>query len=184
MSSVHILYRFLGGALAQSKYPIELIVTRLESEIMGLFDVYDVDKGKSLDFDEFMHLSLDLKQKVNERCMRSDALMIYEELADSVEHEVWMLDLQIKIKGSLERIGLLDYELPLRHAFDTDDINLMSLLMAYKYDEYSEENELEFISCVTDAVTSGQIQKALCLCEHKGMYTLHVLGHFREQNTS
>jgi len=161
--------RFLGGALAQSKEQVEVILTRLESEIMALFDEYDVDHGKSLDFDEFMHLSLDLKTKVNERCLRSDALMLYDALADSVEHEVWMLDLQIKIKGSLERIGLLDYMFPLQHAFETKDLNLISLLMASQYDTFSEETQLEFNNCVIEAVTNGHIREALCLCEHKGV---------------
>jgi len=161
--------RFLGSALSQSQRRIELKLGRLDSEIMGLFDKYDVDKGKSLDFEEFMHLSLDLKMKVNERLFRSDALVTFEELADKINHEIWMLDLQIKIKGSLKYEPLLDYELPLTHALDTKDLELMTLLMAYKYDEFSEENELEFESCVKKAITDGDVKSALCLCEHKGV---------------
>ena len=165
--------------MAQSKKPVELVVTRLESELMELWDKYDVDKGKSLDFDEFMYLSLDLKARVGQPCYRSDVFMVYEELADSVEHEIWMLDLQVKIRGSQERINLLDYELPLQHAYETGDLNLMSLLMAYEYDQYSDENEAEFVSCVTRAVTDGDVQKALCLCEHKGICYIHSKYHLK-----
>ena len=164
--------RFLGGALAQSEQDIEIIISRLEHEIIDLFAKYDTDEGKSLDFEEFVHLCLDIKQNMREPCLRSDVFMIYEELADSVQHEVWQLDLQVKIKSSLEYIGLLDYKLPLQHAYETGDLGLMSFLMAAEYDKLSEDNLSEFEWCVSDAITSGKVREAMCLCEHKGMYVV------------
>eukprot|EP01083_Nonionella_stella_P010271 29316_1 len=161
--------RFLGGALAQCNTSIELIISRLEEEIIALFDKYDVDHGKSLDFDEFVYLCLDIKQNMREPCLRSDVFLIYEELADSVAHEVWQLDLQVKIKGSLEFIGLLDYNLPLQHAFENSDLKMISLLMAYQYEQHSDENMAEFEHCVMAAVTAGKVREAMCLCEHKGV---------------
>merc|ERR1719491_1846026 len=160
---------FLGGALNQCEHFEELIISRLESEIMSLFDEYDVDHGKSLDFDEFVHLCLDIKEKTREPCLRSDVFLIYEELADSVRHEVWQLDLQIKIKASLEYVGLLDFAQPLQHAYEESNLKMMSLLMAYEYDTRSEDNEAEFEWCVADAITKGRVREALCLCEHKGV---------------
>merc|ERR1712228_98804 len=163
--------RFLGGALNQSEETIELFVSRLEDEIIALFNKYDEDASKSLDFQEFVHLCLDIKQNMDEPCLRSDVYLVYEELADSVKnsHQVWQLDLQIKIKGSLEYINLLDYKLPLQHAFETSDLKMISLLMAYGYPDHSDENRAEFEHCVSLAVTTGKIREALCLCEHKGV---------------
>jgi len=163
--------RFLGGALNQSEEVIELIFSRLEEEIIDLFNKYDTDKGKSLDFEEFVHLCLDLKKNMKEACLRSDVYLIYEELADSFQdsHEVWQLDLQIKIKGSLEYINLLDYKLPLQHAYETGNLKMISFLMAYGYPDHSEFNRAEFEYCVSSAVTTGKIREALCLCEHKGV---------------
>ena len=86
--------RFLGGAIGQSEYFEEIIVSRLEEDILDMFDVYDVDNGKSLDFNEFVNLCLDIKGMMKEPCLRSDVFLLYE---------VWMLDLQIKIKMSVRQ---------------------------------------------------------------------------------
>ena len=80
--------RFLGGSIAQSDQNIELIISRSEDEIMDLFKKYDTTGTKSLDFEEFVRFTLDVKQNMMEPCLRSDVFLMYEELADSVEHEV------------------------------------------------------------------------------------------------
>lgn len=172
--------RFFGGAIAQTEQRIEVIVSRLEEEIIALFQKYDIDNGKSLDFEEFTHLCLDIKQNMKEPCLRSDVFLLYAELADSVRNEVWQLDLQIKIKGSLEYIGLLDYSLPLQHAYEHGDLNLMSFLVAAGYPEWGEEEAAEFDYCVSDAVTSGKVREALCLCEHKGVPIVVRMVHGRD----
>ena len=58
---------------------------RLESEIMALLDEYAADKGRSLDFYEFVELRLEIKQKTGEPCLRSG---------------VWRPDLPVKMKLS------------------------------------------------------------------------------------
>ena len=159
---------YLGGAIAQCPYFEELIVSRLESELLALFDEYDVEKSKSLAFDELVHFCLDMKLKMGEPCLRSDVWLIFEELADSVEYKVWQLDLQLQIKDSLEYVGLIDFAKPLQHAYEEGNLKMVSLLMAYEYDTRSEKNEAEFEWCVVDAITKGKVREALCLCEHKG----------------
>eukprot|EP01083_Nonionella_stella_P010269 29311_1 len=161
--------RFFGDALAQCSMQIDLIISRSKDDLVALFDQYDVDHSKSLDFEQFVHLCLDITQKRKEPCLRSDVFLIYEELADSVQHEVWQLDLLVKIKGSLEFIGLVDYNMPLQHAYENGDLKMMSLLMAYRYEQHSDENMAEFEHCVRDAVTSGKVREAMCLCEHQGV---------------
>eukprot|EP01084_Bolivina_argentea_P197144 337889_1 len=114
---------------------------------------------------------------MKEACLRSDVFLIYEELADSVAHEVWRLDLVLKIRGSTERIGLLDYDLPLQTAYEAGNIKMMSLLMAYEYDKQSDENLAEFEYCVSNAITTGKIREALTLCEQKGVPMVVRMEH-------
>eukprot|EP01084_Bolivina_argentea_P082252 148925_1 len=145
----------------------KLIVSRLQEEIRALFNKYDKDKKHSLNFEEFVNLWLDVNQNMNERCLENDVISLYNELADKVRHKIWMLD--IKLSGSLIYNVLLDYEFPLQHAYECRDLKMISLLMAYGYFDYSRENQLEFAYCVSNAITTGKIREALCLCEDKGI---------------
>eukprot|EP01084_Bolivina_argentea_P253518 425871_1 len=159
---------FGDGFRAAESSP-RLIVSRTQEEIKSLFSKFDIDEGKSVDFVEFLHLGLDIKSTAKERCLRSEMFLIYEDLVDPVDHEVWQVDLETKVKNSLEYINLIDYSKPLLHAFQTGDLKMISLLMASGYAELSDENYFEFKGCVIDAIATGKVREAMCLCEDKGI---------------
>ena len=182
--------KYFGSMISNSPLKVEICVGRLEEEIRALFEKYDTDNDWSFDFWEFTRLSLMLKQAVKERCIREDVNQVFLDLADSIEKKVWLLDLIVKIRGSVERIPLLDFDSPLDYALDQFNFKLMSFLMAYDYDETSEYAEKEFQTCCTRAVTydpdldsdcqnmtgeekkerrEASIAAAMCLCEDKGV---------------
>ena len=90
----------------------------------------------------------------------------YKILADSYHRKVWLLDLLLKVRTSTERMPCLDYDTPLYYAVKANNLQMVTLLIAYGY---HRKHRQEFEHCVIECVVSEQYKMALVLCEQQGI---------------
>ena len=151
----------------------------MADEIEALFYQFDKDKSRSFDYEEFLQVCLILKEQQKERCLRYEVNNIYSDLADGYIHEIWFLDLLLKIKSSTDIVPLLDITNPLQNAFINKNLKMISFLIGANYPERSEQNRKEWELAIANAVvsaTKGDYENqeinskcALALCENKGV---------------
>lgn len=159
--------KFFGTVLAKGvKHDVEIIVSRTEDEINKLFTNFDIDDSYSFDFEEFARVAAVMKASLDEPLALEVLADLYYDLADRHERHVWLLDLLLKIRGSKQRIPILDFDSPLYYSLQNNNLRLASFLMASKYaDDHPEEFEFS----VTEAVCRNNIKAAMCMCEDVGV---------------
>ena len=147
---------------------LELIITRQESDIKHLFEVYDIDDNYYFDFLEFARCCLvmrkDVKKTVNLYTVSS---LFYELIGNNHKNEIYLLDLLFKMGSSKNKIPLLDYDNTLYYATKNNHLNLISLLISTSYHKYNYD---EFEKCVIHSIINKKKEKtALTLCEDIGI---------------
>ena len=162
---------FLGSRLKilSIRNNLEIIISRDEQQLHDFFNKYDTDKSESFDFIEFVKIYLSVHSAVKERSIITDIYEIWFKIVDKHSGQIWMLDLMLMANTATEYMPLIDYRSPLLHAYQTNNINLITFLMAANYHLTNDKNRIEFQICVKRAILENEIKLAAALCENIGV---------------
>ena len=90
----------------------------------------------------------------------------FDILADSNHQKVWLLDMLLQVRSSIDYMPCLDYDTPLYYAVKSSNHKMVTLLI---HSGYANKNKAEFDHVVIECIVSKQYEMALMLCECKGV---------------